>query len=277
MIEIGKFNRLKVIKSLDFGMYLTDNDLSLEILIPTKYIPKDTEIGDWINVFVYNDSENRPIATTLEAFAEVGDFAFLKAVDITNDGAFFDLGIAKDVFVSYREQTLDMQNGKSYIVYLYIDEKTGRIAGSCKWEKYIQKEDFDFQEGDEVSLLIAKETDLGYKAIINQRFEGLIYHNEVFEKISVGDFKNGFIKKIREEFKIDLSLQQAGYQRIENSKNIIIEKLKQNNGILYFGDKSSPEEIYENFEVSKKAFKKMLGALYKQKLISVSDFEIRLI
>lgn len=277
MIKIGNYNRLLVIKSLDFGMYLTDKDATLEILLPIKYIKKDTQIGDWITVFVYNDNENRPIATTLEAYAEVGDFAFLKIVDENETGAFIDLGIAKDVLVPYREQKSQLQKGKKGIFYIYFDEKSSRIAATAKWEKYIKDDIQNLQEKDEVSLLISDQTDLGFKAIINNKYLGLIYHNEIFENLQIGDIKKGFIKKIRPENKIDLSLQIVGYQHIEQSKNIILEKLYANDGVLNFGDKSTPDEINSFFGISKKAFKKMIGSLYREKLIEMDENQIRII
>lgn len=276
MIRLGKNNRLKVIKFVDFGLYLTDESLSIEILLPLKYIPQGTEVGEWLTVFVYNDSENRPIATTLEPIAEVGDFAYLQVVDVTEQGAFLDLGVAKDVFISFREQAQKMQKGQGYIVYLYMDEKTNRITGTSRWNRYINIDKPNFEEKNEVNLLIADRTDLGFKAIINNTYLGLLYYNEIFENLQTGDFKTGYVKKIREENKIDVALQQAGYKRISNSKNIILEKLEANNGVLNFGDKSSPEQIYEAFNLSKKAFKKMVGALYREELITVDDFEIRL-
>ncbi len=277
MIRIGKINRLRVVKFVEFGLYLTDESLSLEILLPLKYVPSGTEIDEWLTVFVYNDSENRPIATTLEPYAEIGDFAFLKVVDVTEMGAFLDLGVAKDVFISFKEQSQKMEKGNSYVVYLYLDNITNRITGSSKWTKFVNPEFPPFVVGEAVNLLIAESTDLGFKAIINNSYLGLIYHNEIFEKLQTGDIKQGYIKKIREENKIDLALQLPGYKQIKNSTNIIIEKLHAHNGILNFGDKSTPEQIYDNFGVSKKVFKKMIGALYQERIIDISNNQIKLL
>ena len=277
MIEIGKYNRLRVLKIVDFGLYLVDEEHSEEILLPIKYIPKDTEINDWLNVFVYNDSENRPIATTLEPYGEVGDFVFLKTIDVSELGAFVDLGIAKDVFVPFREQLERMEAGRWYIIYLYIDEKTGRIVGTNKWLKKINKENDSLTEGKSVDLLIAERTELGYKAIINNAYLGLIYHNEIFEDIRIGEIKKGFIKKIREENKIDLSLQLSGYENIVSSNTGFLEQLEANQGVLNFGDKSTPEEIYSHFKMSKKAFKKLIGGLYRDGIIQLEENKIKLI
>lgn len=277
MIEIGKYNTLEVIKELDFGLYLSESLGEEEILLPIKYVKAGTKIGDKITVFVYFDSEKRPIATTLKPFAEVDEFAFLTVVDKSDFGAFLDLGIAKDILAPIREQAQEMRLGREYVVFLYIDDKTGRILASSKWNKFIDQTRLNLVENQEVDLFIAERTDLGFKAIINQLFIGLIYHNEIFEPIKIGDKKRGFIKKIREENKIDLSLKPKGFSGVLSEKDSLLSILKSQGGKLSLHDKSSPEEIYETVKMSKKSYKKLIGTLYKDGIISIEENEIRLI
>ncbi len=274
MIEIGKHNNLVVLKKTPIGLFL--GDLTEEILLPLRYAPEVIEIGDKLEVFVYLDNENRPIATTLKPFATVDQYAFLVAKEINQHGAFMDWGIDKDLFVPYSEQIAEMQAGNKYLVFIFIDERSGRIAGSMKWNEFIDDEKNNFRNGEAVELIIAQQTELGYKAIVNNRFEGLLYLNEVFEPLKVGDTKQGFIKQMREDGKIDLSLQQQGYIHIENTKHPLLQLLRDNKGVLSLGDKSSPEEIYKQLKMSKKVFKKTIGGLFKEQKITIGDFEIRL-
>ena len=274
MIEIGKYNELKVKSSSAIGLFLTDGNE--DILLPVKYVPKVVSVGDNIEVFVYLDNENRPIATTLKPHATVGDFAFLLVKEVNEHGAFLDWGISKDLFVSYQEQREEMKVGEKYLVYLFIDEFSGRIAGTTRWIKFLDNDTSNFNTGDEVQLLIAEKTDLGFKAIINNMCEGLLYHNEIFDQLNIGVVKRGYVKTIRDDGKIDLSLQQQGYIHIEDTKHQILRQIELNNGVLSLGDKSSPEEIYHQLKISKKAFKKIIGGLFKERLITVSDFEIKL-
>lgn len=275
MIEIGKYNTLEVLKNTPIGLYLGDG--SEEILLPKRYVPRNIEIGDQLKVFVYLDNENRPIATTLQPFATVNEFAFLMVKEINAHGAFFDWGIDKDVFAPYSEQTEELQTGKKYVVFIYTDERSGRIAASLKWNQFIDDDPHGLTQGSEVLLLIAQQTELGYKAIVNNRYEGLLYHNEIFEPLQAGDTRQGFIKQIRDDHKIDLSLQQQGYGHIEDLKQLLLQELKNHKGFLPLGDKSSPEEIYQQLKISKKAFKKTIGGLFKEQLITLDDFEIRLL
>lgn len=274
MIEIGKYNRLRVKSAATIGLYLSDGEA--DILLPIKYVPEGISSGDFLDVFVYLDNENRPIATTLKPKACVGDFAFLTVKDVNAHGAFLDWGIAKDIFVPYAEQRTGMVKGGKYLVYLLIDDVSGRISATSRWGKHIEK-DADYEEGDEVSLLIAEKTDLGFKAIINNRHEGLIYANEVFSGIQEGDSLRGYIKLVREDGKIDLRLQPEGYDAVREAMNVIVEQLKSNSGLIALGDKSSPEEIYSRFKMSKKIFKKAIGGLFKDQRIDLSDHEIRLL
>ncbi len=275
MLEIGKYNELDVKTKATIGLYLTDGED--DVLLPVKYVPHGTEVGDTLDVFVYLDNENRPVATTLKPFATVGDFVFLTVKDVNDHGAFMDWGIAKDVFVSYAEQRGEMVAGSKYLVHLFIDDVSGRIAASTKWSKYLDDDTSELEPGEEVELLIAEKTEMGYKAIINNRYEGLIYKNEVFEEMNIGDKKRGYVKNNRDDGKIDLRLQPEGYGHIEDSKLIILKKLELNNGVLSLGDKSSPDDIYHQLKISKKVFKKTIGGLFKERKITISDYEIKLI
>ena len=275
MIEVGKYNELVVKSKASIGLYLHDGHES--VLLPARYVPEDVHIGDAMNVFVYLDNENRPVATTLKPYAQLNDFAFLKVKDLNDHGAFLDWGIAKDLFVAYQEQRGEMEIGKKYLVHIFMDERSGRIAASAKWGKYIDKHTEDFEEGDEVTMLIAEKSDIGYKAIINNKYEGLLYLNEIFQPVAEGDVKKGFVKYVREDGKIDLTLQKQGFVNVLGSKDLILEKLKAHHGILPLGDKSAPEEITNLLQMSKKVFKKTIGSLYKDRLIIVRDHEIRLV
>ena len=274
MIVVGKYNELSVKSKAAAGLYLTDGRDS--VLLPGRYVPENLATGDELEVFVYLDNENRPIATTLRPYAEVEDFAFLEVKDINEFGAFLDWGIAKDVFVSYAEQREKMIVGNKYLVYLFMDEKSGRIAATTKWSRYLEKDTSGLMPGEEVELLIAEETEMGYRAIIDNCFEGLIYRNEVFGELFPGERMRGYIKHLRDDGKIDLRLSQAGFAHIEEAKHHVIKCLEQNGGKLALGDKSEPKEIYDRLHLSKKVFKKTIGILYKERRITISDFEIRL-
>ena len=275
MVEIGKFNELRFIKKTDNGLILTDGEK--EVLLPYVHAPEGVEIGDNLHVFTYIHSDGRLMATTETPLAQVDDFAFLEVVDQNENGVFMDIGIGKDIFVHEKEQRRPMKIGQKYVVFLYNDEKTERITGSSYLSDFINQDEHELEEGDEVKLLIFDESDLGFSAIINQQYMGLIYRNEVFEDLKVGDQKRGFVKKIREGNKIDLSLQVIGFKHILDLKDSLMIDLQNNNGSILLGDKSSPEEIYNRLKISKKAFKKAIGSLYKERLIIISDDEIKLV
>lgn len=277
MLQIGKYHTLQVIKEVEFGLYLSDDNRIEEILLPIKYVPSGTEVGDKIEVFLYNDSENRPIATSLKPIAVTEEFALLTVISVEDFGAFLDLGIAKDIFVPIKEQAYKMRVGRQYAVYLYIDTPSGRIAASSKWNKFLEKNELLLKEEDEVQMFIIEQTDLGYKAIINNRHVGLIYANEIFEPLQIGDKKKGFIKKIRDGNKIDLSLQAQGYKNIDITKINLVNILKANKGFLPLGDNSTPDEIQQKVNLSKKAFKKTIGGLYKEGIIDITEKGITLI
>ena len=275
MIEIGKYNDLRIVAKNSDGLSLSDGDR--EILLPYLYVPKNAELGDNLNVFVFVNKDGNTIATTQQAFAEVDDFAFLTVVDANEDGAYLDLGIGKDVYVPTREQKRMMEIGESYAVYLYLDESNGRMLASSRLDKFIEEEDFEFDEGDEVALMISERTDLGYNAIINNKYIGLLYHNELFANLQPGDYRKGWVKKVRVEGKIDLTLQPTGFGHILETRDVILKELKESGGKIALGDKSTPDEIYDRFQISKSAFKKAIGGLYKYRLITISDYEIKIL
>lgn len=275
MAEIGKYNTLKVVKTVDFGVYL-DGGGQGEILLPTRYVPENTDVDDELEVFIYLDSEDRIIATTEEPYATVNEFAFLEAKAITSVGAFLDWGLPKDLFVPFREQKTKMEEGESYVVYIYFDLESRRIAASSKLEKFVDNIPVEYEEEQKVELLIANKTDLGFRAIIEDAHWGMLYANEVFTPLSPGQRIFGYIKKIREDEKIDLSLYKPGYQQIDDTSETLLNYLKNNNGKIPLTDKSSPEEISNLFGISKKNFKKAVGNLYKRKLILIEEEGITL-
>lgn len=275
MAEIGKYNRLKVIKKVDFGLYL-DGGEGEEILLPKRFVPEGTQEGDEIEVFLYHDSENRIIATTQKPKAIAGEIVMLEAVSTTGQGAFLDWGLMKDLFVPLSQQEERMQEGNSYLVKLYIDQQTGRIAATQRIARHLSNEELTVQEKDQVDLVVYQKTDIGYKVIINNLHTGVLHYNEVFRELEPGDKETGFIKTIREENKIDVSLGERGYKKVTGEAEKIIELLEENDGYLPYHDKSDPEEIYDFFGMSKKTFKMTIGALYKQKKIELTQTGIKL-
>jgi predicted RNA-binding protein (virulence factor B family) len=277
MAEIGKYNVLKVVKDLDFGLYLDGGEELGEILLPRRYVPVNCTTGDELEVFIYLDSEDRLIATTEMPEATVGEFAFLKAVEVGKIGAFIDWGLPKDLLVPFREQKAKIEKGKSYVVYVYLDDESGRIAASSKIEKYLDNLPPDYEEGQEVDLMIFDQSDIGYKAIINNAHSGMLYANEVFRNLRRGDKLKGYVKKVREDDKIDLILEKPGYEKVDAISQSILDKLKKANGFLDVTDKSPADEISNRFGISKKSFKKAIGALYKQRVIDIEAEGIRLV
>jgi predicted RNA-binding protein (virulence factor B family) len=270
MIEIGKHNRLIVLRNTSVGLYLGDQE-GQDILLPIKYIPEGIDINDEIEVFVYRDSEDRLIATTLEPRIQLNGFASLRVKDVNDVGAFMDWGLEKDLMVPYREQTSRMRVGQYQIVYLYVDESTGRLAASNKLDRFLDRVPFTLTEGEKVDLLIWTETDLGYNVVINQTYKGLLYKNQVFKVVEPGDEVTGYIKLIREDGKIDVTLQKQGVGGMEDSARVLLDRLKKNQGFLALTDNSSPEDIMDELQMSKKNFKKAVGTLYRQRLIRLEE------
>jgi len=275
VVKIGKYNTLRVIKEVDFGVYL-DGENEGEILMPIRYVPKNCQVGDFVDVFLYLDSEDRPIATTEIPYAQVGEFAMLRVKSVNKIGTFLDWGIMKDLLVPFREQKVTMIEGRSYLVYIYEDAESRRIVASAKLNKFLDKTVPEYTIGQEVDLVVESETDLGYKAIVNNLHWGILYENEVFEQLAKGLKIKGYIKKIRTDNKIDLSLQPLGYEKVDPITQMIIDELKKEGGFIAVSDKSDAELVYKVFGISKKTFKQAIGALYKRRLITIGTDGIRL-
>ncbi len=277
MVQIGKYNTLKVVKEVDFGLYLDGGEEHGEILLPIRYVPEDTNVDDELEVFIYLDSEDRIIATTEKPFATVGEFAFLNVSSVTQVGAFLNWGLMKDLLVPFREQKMKMQEGRSYPVYIYLDDESQRIVATAKLEPVLDNIIPDYTVGQEVELFVVERTELGYKVVINNLHTGLIYHNEMFRDVKIGDRCPGYIKKVREDDKIDVNLHKQGFEKMDDLSTKVFELLKERGGYLAVSDKSAAELIYKVFGMSKKNFKKAIGGLYKQRLISIDTEGIRIV
>jgi predicted RNA-binding protein (virulence factor B family) len=275
-VQIGRYNTLHVVKFVDFGLYLDGGDAG-EILMPLQYIPENVEVEDEIEVFIYRDSEDRIIATTLHPEAIVGEFAYLEAKEVTPIGAFFEWGLPKDLLVPFREQKKPIEAGRFYLVYIFLDEQTQRITGSTRIDHYLIGNEVVEEEAEAVDLLIAEQTDLGYKTIINNKHWGVLYANEVFAPIHLGDRVTGYIKKIRTDGKIDVCLQKQGYDEVSTARLKLLGELKIEGGFLPLTDKSEPQVIHDAVGMSKKTFKKAVGALYRERLITLEADGIRLV
>ncbi len=275
MIEIGKYNTLKIARDTQVGLYLTDGNE--DVLLPNKYVPREFEIGDELIVFVYLDQEERPVATTLEPYIYLNEFALLRVSYTNKFGAFLNMGLEKDLFVPFREQARPMEEGKRYLVYMYLDEKSNRLVGTSKINKFLNNEELTVEEGEEVDLIISHITDMGINVIINEQHKGLMYKDEVYEDLRTGDRMKGYIKLIRPENKIDVSLQKQGYEGVEPNAEKILDELRASRGFLRLNDASHPEDIKTVLRMSKKTFKKAIGSLYKQKLIEIKDDGIYLV
>ncbi|SDE02878.1 CvfB family protein [Riemerella columbipharyngis] len=274
-MEIGKIQLLKYIRKTSYGVIL-QNEKGEECILPNIFVEEKWEEGEEIEVFVYQD-DGKLFATTEIPYCEAGEYAALKCVQVLSSGAFVDLGIIKDLFVPYKQQKGKMQEGKRYIIYVYVDEETGLLTGTTKFKRNPQYENLPLKKGQQVDLLMMNETELGWNVIINKKYIGLIYASDVYEKIYPLSEKTGYIKNIREDHKIDVSLQPEGFQNIDEFKQRILDKLDENYGILYLSDKSSPEEIKAEVHMSKKNFKKAIGGLYKEKVIEILEDKIRLL
>ena len=275
MIEIGRYNILKVSRKVDFGFYLDDGKDG--ILLPKRFAPPQLKIGDEIKVFLYHDSDNRVIATTQQPKGIAGDIVQLKCVSVTPQGAFLDWGLMKDIFVAKSQQLTGMRVGDEYLVKIYIDKQTGRVAATEKIDAQFSNDELTVKEMELVDLVVYRRSDLGYVVIINNQHTGLLHFNEVYRPINIGDKLQGYIKKIRPDNKIDVVLGKPGYQRVEDETEKIIRLLKENNGYLPYYDKSDPDDIYAFFGMSKKTFKMTIGALYKQRKIDFAKAGIQLL
>lgn len=275
-IELGRFNTLKVVKEVSFGLYLDGGDEG-EILLPARYVPQGCRPGDELRVFVYLDNEERLVATTQTPLAQVGEFACLQVAWINQYGAFLNWGLMKDLFVPFREQKVRMEVGKRYVVHVHLDEESFRIMASAKVEHFLSKEKPGYEPGQPVYLLVWQKTDLGYKAVVDNRFSGLLYENELFRALHVGERVQGYVKQVREDGKLDLTLQKPGHARVEDFASVLLEHIRNNGGRTPLNDKSPADEIYALFGVSKKTFKKAVGDLYKKRLVRLEEDGIALV
>ena len=278
MADIGRFNRLQIVKHTGFGLYLNGGNDG-DILLPNRYIPKDepTEVGDWLNVFIYFDSEDKIIATTEQPKAQVGDFASLKVVAKNNVGLFLDWGLPKDVLLPYSEQKKPLEEGSYVVVHLYLDKHTSRVIATSRLDRYLDKTPARYKAGEQVELLVVERTDLGHKAIINGLHWGLIHKNEAFKYLRGGQHETGYIREMRADGKISLSLQPVGAAAGDQLQDQILQKLLDNDGTLALSDKSTPEAISRMFGVSKGNFKKAIGGLLKQEKIRIHSDHIELL
>ncbi len=282
MIEIGKYNTLTILRDTKVGLFLgnetEDPEGIHDILLPNKYVPNQFEIGDELTVFVYLDHEERPVATTLEPYILFNEFALLRVNYVNQVGAFMDWGMEKDILVPFKEQARPMEKGKRYLVYLYMDEKTNRLVASSKTNQFLNNENLTVENGEEVDLIVSHITEIGINVIINERHKGLVYKDEVYDDaIRTGDRMRGYIKTIRPDNKIDVSLHKLGYQNIEPNAQKILDELKASRGFLRLNDNSHPEDIKTVLKMSKKTFKKAIGSLYKDRKIEMKDDGIYLI
>ena len=274
-ILLGKYNQLEVVKFVDFGLYLNGGDDG-EILLPKRYIPEGTKEGDLLNVFLYLDNEERLVATTQTPLIQVGEFGYLEVNWVNQYGAFLNWGLMKDLFVPFREQKMRMVQGKSYIVYCYQDEESFRLMASAKVDKFLSKDHPPYEAGEQVNILIWQKTELGFKAIVENKYAALLYDSEIFQPLHTGMQLKAFVKQVREDGKIDLILQKAGPRKVDDFAETLLKCIREHNGFTSFNDKSDAEEIYQTFGVSKKTFKKAVGELYKMRLIILQPDGIRL-
>lgn len=276
MIKLGQYNTLTISRFVDFGAYLTDGE-GHEVLLPSRYVKGDSTVGDEVEVFVYNDSEERPVAVTDKPFAQVGEFAFLQVADVNRYGAFLDWGVPKHILVPFSEQRVKMKQGGVYPVYVYLDHVTNRIVASAKLEKFLGNTYPDYRPGQEVKALVWQHTDLGYKVIVDNLFQGMIYDNEVYAPLEIEQTITAYIKMVRDDGKLDLTLSGRADLRIAELADEIIRRLTEHGGTLDITDSSSPDEIKTAFQCSKKDYKKAIGKLYKEHRIRLDDNIITLV
>ena len=274
-IRLGDYNRMTVVKTVDFGVYL-DGGEEGEVLLPARYVPDGCKEGDELEVFVYLDNEERLVATTQTPLAKVGDFACLEVSWVNEYGAFLNWGLMKDLFCPFRAQKMKMEKGKRYIVHVHIDDESHRIVASAKVERYFDPSFPPYRYGDEVSLLVWQKTDLGFKVIVDNRYAGLVYSNQIFREIRTGDRMKGYIEAVREDGKIDVMLQPTGWRMTKETADVLLDYLETHQGVCRLTDKSPAEDIYQAFQVSKKSYKKAVGDLYKRRLITIEEDCIRL-
>lgn len=275
-MQIGKTQILKVNRHAEAGVYLADGD-GVEVLLPNRYVPEVCRVGDELEVFVYTDGEDRPIAATVKPYAEAGEFALMRVKQVTNFGAFLEWGVMKDLLLPFSEQNRDLSEGDTVFVYVYEDGVTHRVVASAKWEKFTDKDTSSLVVGQKVSLIIAGKSELGYKAVIDSKYRGLIFMSDLFRPLHIGDRVDGYVSKVRDDGKVDLRMKKDGYESIEGEAQMIFEKLKREGGFIPTTDKSAPEEIYKIYGVSKKVYKKAVGDLYRRHLIALTPIGIKIV
>lgn len=270
MLRIGEYHTMKINRDTEPGLFL-ENEEGDEVLLPNKYKPENFEIGDEIEVFVYLDHQERPVATTLRPYVKLDEFACLKCVEVSDIGAFLDWGLEKHLFVPYREMASQMRKGSWYLVFVYLDEETGRLVASSKTNAFLDNRELTVEPFEEVDIIVANPTDLGLNVIVNDIHQGLIYKDDVFQDLQPGDRLKGWVKKTRPDGKIDITLQRPGYRSIEPNAQEILNEMELKGGYLPLTDKSSPDEIQQKLQMSKKSFKKAVGTLYKQRQIEIKE------
>lgn len=276
MIEIGVYHTLTILRDTEPGLFLGDQEGN-EVLLPNRYVPKTFEIGDSIEVFVYLDNEERPVATTDKPYITKGDFALLRCNQVTKYGAFLDWGLVKQLFCPFKEQVFKMKQGNWYLVRCYEDEETNRLVASSRTNRFLDNNELTVSKYDEVDLIVSHPSDKGMNVIVNKKHLGLVYQDAIFKELSIGDRMKGVVKKVRQDNKLDIALEQIGYRSIEPNADAVLKELKASGGYLSLNDKSTPEAIKEALQMSKKNFKKAIGALYKQRLIDIKPDGIYLV
>ena len=270
MIHIGEYNTLAIIRETEPGLFLSDDDDN-EVLLPNRYVPEEFKIWDKLEVFVYLDNDERLVAVTDDPYIVRGEFAVLRCNQVTSHGAFLDWGMVKELFCPFKEQAFKMKKGGWYLVYCYLDEETERLVASSKTNHFIDNKELTVNQFDEVDVIVSHPSDIGMNVIINNIHSGLIFNDDIFKDLSIGDKLKGIVKKIRPDNKLDISLGQIGYRNIEPNAQVIIDQLNDNSGFIKLTDKSSPEDIKDILQMSKKSFKKAVGTLYKQRLITIKE------
>lgn len=275
-MNLGEYNTLEILRDTDPGLFLGDGKGN-EVLLPNRYVPEDFEIGDKIKVFVYLDNEERPVATTDKPYIIKGDFALLRCNQVTKFGAFLDWGLVKELFCPFKEQAFKMKSGGWYLVYCYLDDETQRLVASSKTNQFLDNSELTVSRFEEVDIIISHPSEIGMNVIVNKKHSGLVFKDDIYKDISIGDRLKGIVKKIRYDNKLNISLSQVGYRNIEPNAQFILNELKDNSGFIPLHDKSSPEDIKEQLQMSKKSFKKAIGSLFKDRLITIEKEGIKLV
>lgn len=276
MMQLGEYNTFEILRDTDPGLFLGDNEGN-EVLLPNRYVPEEFNIGDKIEVFVYLDNEERPVATTDKPYITKGDFSLLRCNQVTKYGAFLDWGLVKELFCPFKEQAFKMKAGGWYLVHCYLDEETERLVASSKTNRFLDNKELTVSKFDEVDLIISHPSEIGMNVIVNKKHLGLVFKDDIFKDISVGDRLKGIVKKVRQDNKLDILLSQIGYRNIEPNAEIILKELNDNSGFIPLHDKSDPDDIKHQLQMSKKSFKKAIGTLYKERLITIESDGIRLV